>query len=69
MNSEKKLLTTTELATRWRITEQTVRKWRVDGKGPPFLRIEGTIRYDEDAIREWLGIADTPLPETKKGQG
>jgi hypothetical protein len=29
-------------------------KMRVDGSGPPFVKIRGTILYDLDSVDEWL---------------
>lgn len=34
-----------QLARRWRITEDTVIRWRVKGLGPPYLKIQGRILY------------------------
>lgn len=34
-----------ELASRWKVSVRTVRKWRLDGKGPAYLKIEGAVRY------------------------
>lgn len=40
------LLTTNELAARWKLLSKTLRDWRVKGKGPRFIRISKTaIRY------------------------
>ena len=43
--SNKKFLTTKELAERWRVTEKSVLKWRKEGKAPPFYTIHGSILY------------------------
>jgi Helix-turn-helix domain len=32
----------------------TLQNWRRRGKGPPFIRIGGQIRYDREAIELWL---------------
>jgi predicted site-specific integrase-resolvase len=43
------LWTSKETAARLRISEGTLANWRVQGKGPPFVRVEGKICYrDED---------------------
>ncbi len=43
------LSTSRETAARLRISEGTLAKWRVQGKGPVFVRIGGKICYrDED---------------------
>jgi len=43
MNEE--FLTTHELAKRWSLNPDTLKKWRGSGKGPPYHQIEGRIRY------------------------
>jgi len=39
------MLTSKELAARYKVCENTIRKWRIQGKGPKWIRIGGTIRY------------------------
>jgi len=43
-----------QLATRLGIARGTLRKWRHYGRGPTFVRMGGSIRYAESAIRTWL---------------
>jgi predicted site-specific integrase-resolvase len=38
-------LTQAELAERWRLSERTLDRWRTEGKGPAWLRLNGRIRY------------------------
>ena len=33
----------------------TVRRWRVEGTGPVFIRIERTVRYSRVDLDQWLG--------------
>lgn len=48
-------LTTEELASRWKVAENTLRKWRVAKTGPAFMKIgEGrnsTVRYKLEDIQ------------------
>jgi hypothetical protein len=40
------LLTSQELADRWRLSDQTLRNWRSADQGPPYITLpSGTIRY------------------------
>lgn len=43
------MLTTEELARRWKIAQNTLRKWRVDGFGPNYIKMgdgkNATVRY------------------------
>lgn len=34
-----------QLAARWQASSRTLQRWRASGKGPPFLRLGGAIRY------------------------
>lgn len=51
------LITTLELAARWAVDPDTVRAWRVDGVGPPWLKLNpgrrGAVRYRLEDILEW----------------
>lgn len=46
----KKLLTETELASRWNLAPKTLANQRCRGSGVPFIRIGRMIRYDPDVI-------------------
>jgi hypothetical protein len=45
--------TTRETADFLNVSEQTLNNWRWRGCPPPFLKINGAVRYDPDAVREW----------------
>ena len=49
------LLTEGELASEVRRNVATVRRWRVEGTGPVFLRIERAVRYSRVDLNQWLG--------------
>jgi len=38
-------VTATELALRWRVSTRTLDRWRVEGKAPPWMQINGRILY------------------------
>ena len=48
------LLTITEASKYLCRTAQTLHNWRRAGTGPPWVKIVGGIRYDADALRDWL---------------
>ncbi|MDA2916255.1 helix-turn-helix domain-containing protein [Nitrospinae bacterium AH_259_B05_G02_I21] len=50
----KQLLSTAEAANFLRLSPATLRTWRCRGAGPEYLKIEGTVRYDQDMLRAWL---------------
>ena len=49
------VLTERELASEVRRNVATVRRWRVEGTGPVFLRIERAVRYSRVDLNQWLG--------------
>lgn len=60
--SDRAFLTSKELATRWRLSEQTLANWRHGRKGPPFCRIGAKVLYPTEAVMafeklspQWLG--------------
>ena len=48
------LLNGDELANEVRRSVDTVRRWRVDGTGPVFLRVERAVRYSRVDLDQWL---------------
>lgn len=48
------VLTEDELAGEMRRSVGAVRRWRVDGTGPVFLRVERTVRYARVDVNQWL---------------
>jgi hypothetical protein len=48
-----RLLKETELAKRWGCTVRKLQKDRLQGRGPPFLKIGGAIRYRLADIEEY----------------
>jgi excisionase family DNA binding protein len=48
------LLTTEELAKRMRVNPSTVRRWRLDDVGPPYLRVGTVYRYPISAVEAWI---------------
>ena len=44
------MLNERDLAARWNISTRTLQRWRSLDRGPPWLLIEGTIRYTLDDV-------------------
>lgn len=36
------------------IREDTLRKWRAKGKGPPWVRMGGAVRYQAEDVKAWV---------------
>jgi hypothetical protein len=47
---------------------RTLRKWRRDRQGPPFVLIGKSIYYPEDKFRQWLASRVQAAPQ-RKGKG
>lgn len=48
------LLTELELAKKIKKSRATLKRWRRERRGPPYIRIEGQVRYDDDRVDAWL---------------
>lgn len=46
------LLTTKELEQKLKVTAVTIWRWR--NEGMPFLKLNNSIRFEEEKILEWL---------------
>jgi len=49
-----RLLTTKAAADMIAVPEGTMRYWRNVQQGPPWIKLEGSIRYDEEDILEYI---------------
>lgn len=47
------LLTTEQIAAEFDVTAATVVRWRRKRVGPPYLRIQGRVRYDRTEAKAW----------------
>lgn len=58
--------TARELAAMLGVQLDTLRKWRIAGKGPPFIReTRITVVYRKAAVDEWLAQAETKVQITQ----
>jgi hypothetical protein len=48
------LLTTSEVANLLKLAEITLRKWRLKGAGPHFVRCGSSIRYHPRQLADWV---------------
>lgn len=51
------ILTSKELAERWKLTEQVLRRWRMQNKGPKYCKLgegkKASVRYLLEDIETW----------------
>ena len=53
--SDIQLLTTSDIAQMFGVTEHTVREWRKKGEGPPWIKLpSNTYRYPRTDLEQWL---------------
>lgn len=43
-----------ELAEQLGLSTRTLLRWRLQGVGPPFVRLGRSVRYSGAAVREWM---------------
>lgn len=66
------LLTVKEASEFLKVSEHTMDIWRSRGGGPPFVRAGRLIRYDREALEQWLlgrtekGGRKTPIPKEER---
>ncbi len=48
------LLTIKEAAAYLQVSEETLRKWRAQGAGPPVAKLGRHLRYRKDALDQWV---------------
>jgi excisionase family DNA binding protein len=49
------LLTEQELAKRLNVSLASIRRWRINGRGPLFLKVGALVRYRPEDVEAWLG--------------
>jgi|RhiMetdeSRZDD1v2_1073273.scaffolds.fasta_scaffold2852332_1 excisionase family DNA binding protein len=53
-NGPDDLLTTEQAAELLQLSPRTLRRWRTEGKGPPYIRLGARrVRYRRGAILDW----------------
>ncbi len=50
----RELMTTEEVAEYFRVNPSTVRRWRLDGVGPRFVKIGSVYRYPRELLNLWV---------------
>ena len=66
MTSPIQLLTEREAAELLCVSFRTLQVWRSKGKGPAYIKLGRTVRYDPADLRRWI---DQSREETNDAQG
>ncbi len=53
-SSAQPLLSASELAAYLAVATHSLYEWRAKGIGPDYLRIQGQIRYSQEAVARWV---------------
>ena len=48
------MLTAAELAAELKVSRRTLARWRTEGTGPPFVRVQRSPRYRWGDVQAWL---------------
>ena len=66
-DSLEQLLTTSEVAKKLNVGEDSLRQWRRSGEGPRALKLgHRTVRYRLEDVEAWLSTHEPANKETKK---
>ncbi|MCW5982723.1 MAG: helix-turn-helix domain-containing protein [Bryobacteraceae bacterium] len=59
-SNDRRLLNEFQVAEILGVSVATVRRWRLRGRGPRFVKVAGTlVRYSTTALDEWLAVQPT----------
>ncbi len=64
---QRRLKTETQLCEWLGITKACARAWRRRGVGPKWIKVGRLIRYDEDAIAQWLNEQTVDAGSNRNG--
>jgi predicted site-specific integrase-resolvase len=48
------LLTEEEVAKHLHVSLAALRRWRLEGRGPRFIKVSALVRYRPEELEEWL---------------
>ncbi len=48
------LMTEMDVSKRLRVSLACLRRWRLEKRGPEYLKVGSLVRYDPDALAAWL---------------
>ena len=68
-----RFLTESEVAERTQISLATLRRWRLENRGPKYRKFGSLVRYAEDELASWEqnqpGGGDAPDPSNRSSWG
>ena len=61
------LLTEQDVSRQLHVSLATLRRWRLEGRGPKFIKVSSLVRYRPEELEEWL--ASQPVGGTSDLRG
>ena len=62
------LLTEEEVAKRLSVSLASVRRWRLERRGPQFIKVGSLVRYRPEAFESWLASLPTGGSQTAEAE-
>jgi predicted DNA-binding transcriptional regulator AlpA len=53
------LLTEEQVAKHLHVSLAALRRWRLEGRGPKFIKVSALVRYRPEELEEWLASQPT----------
>jgi hypothetical protein len=63
------LLTEQQLAERLHVSLAALRRWRLEGRGPRFIKVSALVRYRPEEVEDWLASQPTGGSAERHGTG
>jgi predicted DNA-binding transcriptional regulator AlpA len=60
------LLTEYDVAQRLHVSLASLRRWRLERRGPRFIKVSSLVRYRPEDVEEWLAALPTGGSELKQ---
>jgi predicted DNA-binding transcriptional regulator AlpA len=62
------LLTEEEVALQLHVSLAALRRWRLEGRGPRFIKVSALVRYRPEELEQWLASRPTGGAATDPAQ-
>jgi predicted DNA-binding transcriptional regulator AlpA len=59
-NTRQRLINEHDVAASWSISVLTLRKWRVQKRGPQYIKIGALVRYRPEDVDAWIAEQQSP---------
>ena len=56
-DTPRRFLTTAQASSHLSISRRTLERWRVDGGGPPYIKLGQLVRYSVEDLNSWTSDA------------